>query len=257
MLFRAHSATVVPTFGRNTAGSDAVRVKMAKCALQLALMLTLWATEAQEFMSPTLNIIEELGKLKDMEDRLKTLEESVRTQNGVVEQLQKENGDLKSTVETLQREKEDLEKVVETLRNEKEVRKVAFSASLLASGSGHTGPLQSVTSPLIYKSVHTNIGNGYNSDTGVFTAPLKGVYYFRFYAHSHDGIRMAVSLFKNDTVQCSVFSWKPVSNGNAGNGVVLALDQGDRIFTKLWKDSWVYDDPGRFTSFGGFLLFPL
>ncbi|XP_066538155.1 cerebellin-1-like [Hoplias malabaricus] len=242
-MFRAHSATVVPTSGRSTAGSEAVTVKMAKCALQLALMLTLWAAEVQEFMSQTLNIDKELGKLKDMEDKLKTLEESVRTQNGVVEQLQKENGDLKTLVETLQKEKE--------------VRKVAFSASLLASGNGNIGPFQGVTSPLIYKSVHTNIGNGYNSDTGVFTAPLKGVYYFRFFAHSHGGTKMAVSLYKNNTMQCSVYDHMPVTNGNAGNGVVLSLDQGDRIVTKLWEDSWVHDNPEHFTTFGGFLLFPL
>ncbi|KAI5612584.1 complement component 1, q subcomponent-like 4 like precursor [Silurus asotus] len=136
-------------------------------------------------------------------------------------------------------------------------RKVAFSASLLASGSGHEGPYETVPSPLIYKKVVTNYGNGYDSNTGIFTAPVGGVYYFRFYAHCHADNRMAVSLYKNENIQCSVFSWKPITNGNASNGIVLTLEKGDQMFTKLWQNSWVYDDPAGYTSFSGFLLFPL
>ncbi|KAL6489740.1 hypothetical protein MHYP_G00000850 [Metynnis hypsauchen] len=181
-------------------------------ALLSALLLCAWGALAQEFMSPSVNIVEELAKLKNMEERLRTLEETVQNQRVLMEQLQKE----------------------------------------MASSN-----LCSVTSPLIYKKVVTNYGNGYDSDTGIFTAPLKGVYYFRFYAHSHTGIKMAVSLYKNDKVQCSVFSVKPLSNGNASNGIVLILDKGDQIYTKLWNQTRVYDDPASYTSFGGFLLFPL
>ncbi|XP_066525877.1 cerebellin-2-like [Hoplias malabaricus] len=256
---------------------------MAKCTL-LLLLLSLWAAEA-DIMKPILNIIEEVEKLKSIDDRLRTLEDSLQKQNRVVEKLQKENGDLKSKVGTLwnekedlktkvgklqkekedlktkvgtlQKDKEDLKSKVGTLWNEKEAKKVAFSASLIASGRGHIGPFENVTSTLIYKRVHTNVGNGYSSDTGIFTAPRKGVYYFRFYAHSQEVNKMAVSLYKNDVIQCSVFALKPVFNGNAGNGVVLILNQGDQISTKLWSNSWVYDSSGRFTSFGGFLLFPL
>uniref|UniRef100_A0A3B4CI22 C1q domain-containing protein n=1 Tax=Pygocentrus nattereri TaxID=42514 RepID=A0A3B4CI22_PYGNA len=203
-------------------------VKTATAVLS-ALLLCVGGALAQDFMSPTVNIMEELGKLKNMEERLRTLEETVQNQRVLVEQLQKENED----------------------------RKVAFSASLLAFGSGYTGPFSSVTSPLIYKKVVTNYGNGYDSNTGIFTAPLKGVYYFRFYAHCHTGNQMAVSLYKNDKVQCSVFSERPWTNGNASNGIVLILEKGDQIYTKLWDKSWVYDDHESYTSFGGFLLFPL
>lgn len=93
--------------------------------------------------------------------------------------------------------------------------------------------------------------------TGIFTAPIKGAYYFRFYAHSHGETTMAVSLLKNGETQCSVHAWKPVSNGNGSNGVVLTLEIGDQIYTQLWKNTWVYDDPESYTSFSGFLIFPL
>lgn len=96
-----------------------------------------------------------------------------------------------------------------------------------------------------------------NCLTGIFTAPVKGVYYFRFYAHSHAGTKMAVSLLKNGQMQSSVFSWKPVTNGNASNGVILTLEPGDQVYTQLWDKSWVYDDEANYTSFSGFLIFPL
>ncbi|XP_062848892.1 complement C1q-like protein 4 [Trichomycterus rosablanca] len=93
---------------------------------------------------------------------------------------------------------------------------------------------------------------------GIFTVPVRGVYFLRMYAHSHAGVRMAVRLMKNGEVQCSVYSHMPSStNGNASNGIVLSLEKGDEIYTKLWDNSWVYDDPAGYTSFGGFLLFPL
>ncbi len=92
---------------------------------------------------------------------------------------------------------------------------------------------------------------------GVFTAPVKGAYYFRFYGHSHGGTTMAVTLLKNGATQCSLHAWKPTSNGNASNGVVLTLEIGDRMSTQLWANTWVYDDPASYTSFGGFLIFPL
>ncbi len=92
---------------------------------------------------------------------------------------------------------------------------------------------------------------------GVFTAPIKGAYYFRFYGHCHGGTQMAVSLLKNGATQCSLFAWKPVSNGNASNGVVLTLEIGDQISTQLWANTWVYDDSASYTSCRWFSDFPL
>ncbi|KAL6489741.1 hypothetical protein MHYP_G00000860 [Metynnis hypsauchen] len=219
-------------------------------ALLSALLLCAWGALAQEFISVNLNIVEELEKLKNMEQRLRTVEERLHSKSHLEKQLQKENEALKTTVEMMQA-------TLESLQSSKEARQVAFSASLLASGMGHTGPFRTVEAALIYRKVSANFGNGYNNETGIFTAPLKGVYYFRFYAHCQTGNQMAVSLYKNDKVQCSVFSERPWTNGNASNGIVLILEEGDRIYTKLWNKSWVYDDHESYTSFGGFLLFPL
>ncbi|KAM9501063.1 cerebellin-1-like [Clarias gariepinus] len=210
---------------------------------QIVLLLFVCCVQAQDFIAPSVNIISEIKKIKDLEERLKTTEDMMQSQNNSVTELKSENEALKAALQILQ--------------NENEVRKVAFSASLLASGEGHTGPYKSVETPLIYKKVITNAGNGYDSNTGIFTAPVKGVYFFRIHAFSFSGTTSAVNLYKNGEHKCSAYAWKPVSNGNGSNGIVLTLEKGDQMFTKLLADTWVYDSPGSFTTFGGFLLFPL
>ncbi|XP_063054692.1 complement C1q tumor necrosis factor-related protein 3-like [Engraulis encrasicolus] len=159
-----------------------------------------------------------------------------------IEKLWREFQDMKAQMAVLEQQNKDL----------LSQKKVAFSASLLSTGQGNT---YANDGNLIYKKVYTNVGEGYNSDTGVFTAPVSGVYFFRFYAHCHTGNKMAVSLYKGTKVQCSVFSERPITNGNAANAVVLTLEKGEEVYTRLWPGTWVYDDESSYTSFTGFLLF--
>ncbi|XP_067219957.1 complement C1q-like protein 2 [Chanodichthys erythropterus] len=231
--------------------------------LLLVLLLCAGSSIAQDVLSTTANIIAELEKLKLMDGRIQKLEETLTKVLSENEALKTEVRDSQNKLETVQKESQALKTLVqdsqskiESLQKENEGKKVAFSAGLLDSGTGNSGPF-SYYKTLEYKKVFSNIGNAYDSNTGIFTAPVRGVYYFRFYGHCHGGTTMAITLMKNGQSQCSVHSARPVSNSNGSNGVILILEIGDKIYTHLWKDTWVYDDPASYTSFSGFLIFPL
>uniref|UniRef100_A0A671RN77 Cerebellin 13 n=1 Tax=Sinocyclocheilus anshuiensis TaxID=1608454 RepID=A0A671RN77_9TELE len=144
---------------------------------------------------------------------------------------------------------------LESIQAENKAKKVGFSAGLLASGSQHFGPFDT-RKTLVYQKNLINTGNAYDPNTGTFTAPVNGVYFFRFYAHAHPSNQMAVCLHKNNQIQCSVFFLNPETNANGSNGVVLSLQKGDEVYTQLRENSWVFDDENSYTSFSGFLLFP-
>uniref|UniRef100_A0A3Q3KP20 C1q domain-containing protein n=1 Tax=Monopterus albus TaxID=43700 RepID=A0A3Q3KP20_MONAL len=146
------------------------------------------------------------------------------------------------------------ESQVEALQKEHIVSKVAFSASLLDSGEGNTS---GSFVPLIYRNVFTNIGNHYNPNTGYFTAPVRGAYYFRFTGHvANIDSTMFLRLVKNGQSMVIIGDRPTTStDDNASNGVVLQLEVADVVSVQISGDVW--DDQYHRTTFTGFLLFPL
>ncbi|XP_031609661.2 heavy metal-binding protein HIP-like [Oreochromis aureus] len=146
---------------------------------------------------------------------------------------------------------------VEMLEKQREVVKVAFSASLLASGEGNI-EYGSEFATLIFRNVFTNTGNHYNPNTGYFTAPVRGVYYFRFTGHmAYSEKYMRMRLVKNSNAMVFIGDCKTPSTDpedNASNGVVLQLEVGDVVSVQLSDSVW--DDQYHRTTFSGFLLFP-
>ncbi|XP_014850120.1 PREDICTED: complement C1q-like protein 2 isoform X2 [Poecilia mexicana] len=158
----------------------------------------------------------------------------------------------------------DLISLVDKLKQQLNVsgNKVAFSASLLAQGSGITGPVLRDTT-LVFKRVVTNIGDAYNPQTGVFTAPLRGAYHFQWYIGVNNGGNTITSLVKNDqqvfTARNNLDSYEYLilGFGSASNGVSLLLEAGDVVFVRLWSGHVIYDDENHICTFSGHLLFPM
>ncbi|XP_032418443.1 complement C1q tumor necrosis factor-related protein 3-like [Xiphophorus hellerii] len=160
------------------------------------------------------------------------------------------------------------EKQVEALRREGEVKRVAFSASLLTSGSGTFGPFNT---PLVFRHVVSNIGNAYNSSSGFFTAPVKGAYHFEFYIYGagHASYPAAAVLTRNgehifiayehQSSLATICSYEHQTNGGAdsANGVTLLLEIGDVVFVHQWQNTQIYDAPYHATTFSGHLLFTM
>ncbi|KAF1378040.1 hypothetical protein PFLUV_G00185460 [Perca fluviatilis] len=149
------------------------------------------------------------------------------------------------------------------LQRETTVRQVAFSASLVAGvepgESVTTGPFPSFTT-LIFKHVPTNIGNAYNSTTGVFTAPVRGAYHFEWWvaAFGDNGAHASgAALVKNSENIFTAWEQRKEYLGTASNGVTLLLEVGDVVSVSLWADTVAFDNANHHTTFSGHLLFPM
>ncbi|KAL6464269.1 hypothetical protein MHYP_G00265860 [Metynnis hypsauchen] len=136
--------------------------------------------------------------------------------------------------------------------------KIAFTATLEVPGKrGQIGP-HSKDITLVFKHVKTNVGEGFNSTTGVFTAPLRGVYFFAFNCFAGASRPMSSALFKNNVNIVSIWD-QPSSGDNEDNGfnaATLLLDPGDRVYIKLWRNTQIANTDG-YSTFSGFLLYPL
>ncbi|XP_044195894.1 heavy metal-binding protein HIP-like isoform X2 [Thunnus albacares] len=203
-------------------------------------------------------------KNADLEARLNTAE-------NVVEELKRENTVLNSrlntaenVVEELKRENTVLEarmssnelQVEELKRENAERPKVAFSVGL--TDAGYVGPFNTAIT-LKFSKIFTNIGQAYSPTTGVFTAPVRGAYYFRFKGFEIKSSKwIGIKLYHNDKMITASYD----ANDNIGNvmissGFVLQLEKGDMIYLVLPSSYVVWDNDDNHCTFSGFLLFAM
>ncbi|XP_049319321.1 uncharacterized protein LOC125780956 isoform X21 [Astyanax mexicanus] len=190
--------------------------------------------------------VEELKKKS--EEKLNDLKTSL---NNEVEILKKEN---QESLKDLKNSLKITENNVEILKKENQERKVVFSASLSGGESANHGPY-STDVTLVYKHVFINIGNAYNPVTGIFTAPVRGVYEFKIYAFGLGGRTMSVVLQKNGHHVTGAYVHQQPNVVNSSNGVSLLLEVGDVVCVKVRANDWVHDSTFHHTTFSGQMLF--
>uniref|UniRef100_A0A8P4GKP7 C1q domain-containing protein n=1 Tax=Dicentrarchus labrax TaxID=13489 RepID=A0A8P4GKP7_DICLA len=167
--------------------------------------------------------------------------------------LEQQETELKKQETELKKQETEVDKLKQQLK----VGQVAFSASLLATGSGHVGPFPRHTT-LIFKHVPTNIGKAYNPHTGIFTAPVRGAYHFEWYIGTHGGAQPSGAvLVKNSEHIFIAWEHQPSHYGSSANGVTLLLEVGDVVFLRLWVNTKVFDNSNHHTTFSGHLLFTM
>ncbi|XP_071775585.1 uncharacterized protein LOC139927364 [Centroberyx gerrardi] len=161
-----------------------------------------------------------------------------------------ENAVLEGRVSASEMEVEDLK------RKNADRPKVAFSVGL--TDAGQVGPFNTDIT-LKFSKVFTNIGQAYNPTTGIFTAPVRGVYYLRFTAWEERTLFwVGANLYHND----KRMTWNSDSNDDVGrvkmsNALALELQEGDVVYMLLPSGHGIWDDTYNRTTFSGFLVFPL
>ncbi|XP_075948644.1 complement C1q-like protein 4 [Anarhichas minor] len=191
--------------------------------------------------------------LKDKVELIKNLEDKLKC----VERLQNDVGALEAglnaTVDELTAQKAE----VDRLKKENEgAPQIAFSASLANFGEIYKGPC--TDKALIYKRVFSNTGNGYDQSTGIFTAPVGGLYFFSFSTYGYNTHIMGAMLMKNGAHQISTYDG-PSADGSdsSSNAVALQLAAGDKVHMELWDNGRVFNNLNGHTTFSGFLVFPV
>lgn len=132
---------------------------------------------------------------------------------------------------------------------------------------------------LVFRNVTTNVGGVYDPNTGttthlqpgspltspalssvfclagIFTAPVRGLYYIRFTGCVGRSGSLNAALLKNDLNMFAVFDTRG-SHGSSSNGMALVLEAGDQLSITLWSQHSIFDQ-GRLSTFTGFLISPL
>uniref|UniRef100_A0A9J7XH81 Cerebellin 11 n=1 Tax=Cyprinus carpio carpio TaxID=630221 RepID=A0A9J7XH81_CYPCA len=207
---------------------------MALFQLILILILSSCMAQDEDIMTPVVNIYSEIKEIKASINRLtmdlNTANNELAEQNSLIEELQKQI---------------------------KESPKVAFTASMSATESTNRGPFSTETK-LIFDKVLTNIANAYDPVT-VFTAPVKGVYYFRYSGSAFSSHDMGLSVFKGTTQFVSSYKYNSGErNDQMASGAVMELEVGEEVHMRLWIRSWIFvGQHYNYSTYTGYLLYPL
>ncbi|XP_031160163.1 uncharacterized protein LOC116053270 isoform X2 [Sander lucioperca] len=150
------------------------------------------------------------------------IEKTSGTQSCDMCDLLKEFGALREKVGVMETRLKDSENQILELKK-KERTKVMFSAAA-GEGDKSIGPFNTDTT-LIYRRVITNIGGAYSPSTGIFTAPVAGVYYFTIFYHAGGEKEGKLLLYKNNDMVVMTHDQCSDSDGadNGGNAAFLQL----------------------------------
>lgn len=131
----------------------------------------------------------------------------------------------------------------------------AFTAGISSDNSGWRGDT------LVFPVVIYSEGTGYNSSTGIFTAPTSGTYVFYVSVQSAYQKFIRLNIVLNESTKVQVMTWynsgSSVEIHQTGtNLVILPLRTGDRVWVKRSVDSIGYhSNINLATTFSGFKLY--
>lgn len=118
-----------------------------------------------------------------------------------------------------------------------------------------------VNNLIAYKHVFINLGDGYSTDTGIFTVPRSGVYSLALTVYSDAGSpgnRLAACAGLQINGQVVAGSTDQNNNDQEDSSsivVALHLKAGDQVAVRLPAKCFLCDDKSHYNTFSGFLLY--
>ena len=153
--------------------------------------------------------------------------------------LNKNIADMKLEMSTLQTSAADLKRRLDT--------QVIFTATL------HNQPITvSAGKVLVFDRLETNLGQGYDVSTGVFTSPVDGYFVFEFHTMSQSDRLSEFNLCVNRTVLCTALADDYFDYQSASCGVTALVRKGDQVQVIARQTSYPYH--ASYTSFSGHLI---
>ncbi|KAK3595078.1 hypothetical protein CHS0354_043176 [Potamilus streckersoni] len=107
---------------------------------------------------------------------------------------------------------------------------------------------------IVFDKVLENQGGGYNSHTGVFRAPYRGMYLFSVTIHSIVREQLLLELMKNQSYIGRVVAGDSKSDwGDSGSvSVITTMDKGDEVYARSMYNANIYGN--QWSSFMGVLI---
>ena len=122
-----------------------------------------------------------------------------------------------------------------------------------------------IGTPILFNLALVNEGNAMNLQTGKFTAPRTGIYFFSFTGHVNFPVSSSAHIGIDLYLNGNLFGASFVQETNTGTNQLgqltlqwtLNLKSGDQVWVMIdtiSSEVLLYDNPVHFTHFSGFML---
>ncbi|XP_053372693.1 heavy metal-binding protein HIP-like [Mercenaria mercenaria] len=216
-------------------------------------------SEIKKTQDSVLNTLVEIKeKVADINDRFEYL------RNNITEEMIAKTGDIekkeeffKNSFEELRRNftmaMENQRKTLTDLQEEIARPSVAFYAHHV------TDTTQDVTDEIIvFDSTITNEGSGYDTSTGIFTAPVGGLYQFNIHVCARNRKYTFVGLAVAGNVVAAASNYDENFYSCNSVGAIVRVKSGEQVWVKCTSaasNRMLYDDKYRMNTFSGILLY--
>jgi hypothetical protein len=106
---------------------------------------------------------------------------------------------------------------------------------------------------LVFPHVVYNIGEGYDPNTGVFTAPLYGHFVFFVNVQSYSSNHIYIDIVLNGSPKVRAMAYD-AEYSSGSNLAVIKLQKGDKVWVRYKAGKGYATNGVPITSFSGFLI---